>query len=67
LELLRDGSTNARTALDEWMADCDCLEYARRRAEEFARQARKRLELLPESPSRSVLELMTHFVLERRN
>lgn len=43
----------------------DALEYARDRAASFAHSARRRLELLPKSPARDILTLMTQFVVSR--
>src|SRR4051812_8923926 len=38
------------------------IDYARDRAASFASSARRRLDLLPQSPSRDILSLMTEFV-----
>lgn len=43
----------------------DALDYARDRASSFADSARRRLDLLPPSPSRDILSLMTDFVVSR--
>jgi octaprenyl-diphosphate synthase len=43
----------------------DAIEYTRDRASSFANSARRRLELLPKSPSRDILAMMTEFVVSR--
>jgi octaprenyl-diphosphate synthase len=43
----------------------DALDYARDRAATFADSARRRLDLLPKSPARDILTLMTQFVVSR--
>jgi octaprenyl-diphosphate synthase len=47
------------------LAEGGGLDYARRRAEELARQAREELTCLPPSPCRSVLEAVTERVVHR--
>jgi octaprenyl-diphosphate synthase len=56
-----------RAALGPCLAESDGLVYARRRAEEFADQARQELTCLPPSPSRSILEAMTEQVIHRNH
>lgn len=41
------------------------LEYAKQRAQEFAAQACRRLDCLPPSPSKEVLQMVTEFVVAR--
>jgi octaprenyl-diphosphate synthase len=43
----------------------DSLEYARWKADEFAREARRQLEPVRESPARQLLEDLTHFAARR--
>lgn len=41
------------------------LEYAKQRAQEFAAQSRARLDCLPESPAKFVLQMVADFVVQR--
>jgi octaprenyl-diphosphate synthase len=52
-------------ALTEYLTRYDTLDYARGRGQSFADRARQRLDLLPSSPSRDMLALMTEFVMSR--
>ncbi|MCE9546247.1 MAG: polyprenyl synthetase family protein [Planctomycetia bacterium] len=45
----------------------EAIDYARSRAAEFARRARRELETLPPSPAREILESLTQFVLMRQH
>jgi octaprenyl-diphosphate synthase len=54
-----------RAALRPCLAESDGLDYARRRAEEFAAEARRELDCLPSSPCRTILEAMTEQVVHR--
>jgi geranylgeranyl pyrophosphate synthase len=45
----------------------EAVDYARERALSFAGSARRRLEVLPKSPARDILKLMTDFVVSRSN
>jgi geranylgeranyl pyrophosphate synthase len=54
-----------REALRPCLEESDGLDYARRRAEDFAARARRELNALPPSPCRSVLEAMTEKVVHR--
>jgi len=51
----------------EIVAEAGGLDYARRRAEEYASRARARLRGLPESPAREALGRMLTYVVERRS
>jgi octaprenyl-diphosphate synthase len=66
LEILSREGNHRREALQPWFAQYDALGYARKRAEEYATQARNELAGLPESPAKLVLEGLTHFVVARR-
>lgn len=48
------------------VAECGGLDYARRRAQEFAERAERELEGLPTSPARETLRASLTYVLERR-
>ena len=50
----------------ERLAESGSLDYARRRAEDFARQAADRLAVLPASPARDVLAQICRFVVARQ-
>jgi octaprenyl-diphosphate synthase len=54
-------------ALRPCLAESDGLAYARERAEDYAARARRELNLLPPSPSRSILEAMTEKVVHRNH
>jgi octaprenyl-diphosphate synthase len=54
-------------ALRPCLAESDGLDYARQRAEDYAARARRELNLLPPSPSRSILEAMTEKVVHRNH
>jgi octaprenyl-diphosphate synthase len=62
--LLQPGN-HKREVLRPVLVESGALQYALRRAREFADRARKELEILPPSPSRAALEKLTHRVIER--
>jgi octaprenyl-diphosphate synthase len=64
-QTLHGPAEGRRDALRPLLAENGSLDYARRRAEEFAARARKELTCLPASPARSVLESMTDRVVHR--
>ncbi len=53
------------TTLQPYLDRYGGLEYARQRAQEFAAQAGRRLDCLPPSPSKEVLQMVTEFVVAR--
>lgn len=60
------GSDNhKRELLRPWLQKSGALDYARRRAEELAAQARGELACLPPSPCRSILEAVAERVVHR--
>jgi octaprenyl-diphosphate synthase len=64
LELLT-GDQRQPDLVAPYLERYDALDYARERAGCFADNARRRLDLLPQSPSRDILALMTEFVVSR--
>jgi octaprenyl-diphosphate synthase len=64
-QVLAGPGNHKREALRPLLDESDALGYARRRAEELARQARDELSCLPPSPSRAVLEAVTERVVHR--
>lgn len=64
-QILRSPGNHKRESLRPHLADSGALAYARRRAEEFASRARSRLDCLPPSEARDVLEKLTEQVVHR--
>jgi octaprenyl-diphosphate synthase len=64
-QVLASPGNHKRQALRPLLEEGDALGYARRRAEDLARQARAELACLPPSPCRSVLEAVTDRVVHR--
>jgi octaprenyl-diphosphate synthase len=64
-QILRSPGNHKREALHPYLADGEALAYARRRAVEFAEQARTELQCLPPSPGRAILEKLTERVVHR--
>jgi octaprenyl-diphosphate synthase len=64
-QLLSRPGNHKRESLRPYFADSDALDYARRRAEEFAAGARAELKCLPPSPYRNVLEVLGDRVVHR--
>jgi octaprenyl-diphosphate synthase len=62
-QILRSPENHRREALQPLLGDG--IDYARRRAEEFANQARQELTCLENSPSRALLENMADRVVHR--
>lgn len=64
-QILCSPGNHKREALRPYLAECDALTYANRRAEEFAARARAQLSCLPPSPCRAILETLTDRVVHR--
>jgi octaprenyl-diphosphate synthase len=64
-QILGSPDNHKREALRPWLIESGGLEYARRRAEELAAQARGELACLPPSVCRSILEALTERVVHR--
>jgi octaprenyl-diphosphate synthase len=64
-QILSSPDNHKREALRPCLIEGGGLEYARRRAEELAAQARGELSCLPPSPCRSILEALTERVVHR--
>ena len=64
-QILLAPGNHKREALRPCLAESDGLDYARRKAEEFAAQARRELACLPPSPCRAILEAVTDRVVHR--
>jgi octaprenyl-diphosphate synthase len=64
-QILAAPGDHKRELLRPCLAESDGLDYARRKAEEFAAKARKELACLPPSPSRAILEAVTDRVVHR--
>jgi octaprenyl-diphosphate synthase len=63
--ILNAPGNHKRELLRPCLAECDGLDYARRKAEEFAGKARKELACLPPSPCRAILESVADRVVHR--
>ncbi|MGI9037200.1 MAG: polyprenyl synthetase family protein [Pyrinomonadaceae bacterium] len=68
-QIMRDGNyeKNSRERLAAALNDGGMLEETREKAYEYARRAKKNLEVLPESRYRSALEEIPTFMIERSN
>jgi octaprenyl-diphosphate synthase len=64
-QILTSPANHKREALAPYLAESGALLYSRRRAEEFAAQARAELNGLPASPCRTILETLTERVVHR--
>ena len=64
-ERLQEPGGQSRKAVLKYLLASDALEYSRQRALEFASAARTSLAVLPDSPARQVLELLTEFSVQR--
>ncbi|HTU17414.1 MAG TPA: polyprenyl synthetase family protein [Gemmataceae bacterium] len=64
-QILSSTDNHKREALRLYLAESGALEYARRRAEELAAEARAELACLPPSTCRSILETLTARVVHR--
>lgn len=67
IDLLSGPDASHDGRLRELLDATDSFGYARRRAEDYAALARERLNLLPTSPARTVLERTTQFVVCREH
>lgn len=65
LEVLHDASPARHGALLPWLERFEAIDYARDRAQAFARQARDQLAGLPGSPVRETLSDIAEFVVAR--
>jgi octaprenyl-diphosphate synthase len=66
-QILSSPGNHKREACRPYLAESDALDYAARRAEEFAAEARAALDCLPSSQCRSILELLTDRVVHRNS
>lgn len=64
-QLLAAEGNHKREALRPLLAEAGSIHYARRRAEDLARQAREELACLPASAGRSALEAVTERIVHR--
>jgi octaprenyl-diphosphate synthase len=64
--LLQGGAGPRRQILEHLLKDGDALAYSRRKAVEYAEQARAELDCLAPSPAKAVLCKLTEFVVDRR-
>ena len=65
LNLLESGNGASRELLSPWFEQFDALTYAQNKASQYAELARQQLDGLPPSESRSILQLITEFVVLR--
>ncbi len=66
LDLLTDGpESKLLSEIGPWLQACDSISYAQSRAFGMADEAAKELHCLQDSPSRDVLALMCHLVVNR--
>jgi octaprenyl-diphosphate synthase len=66
-QILKSPGNHKRESCRPFLADSDALDYASKRALEFAAEARTALECLPPSQCRLVLELLTDRVVHRNS
>lgn len=64
-QILNSPGNHKREALAPLLGESDAIAYARRRAEEFASEARAELACLPPSECRTILESLTTLVIYR--
>ena len=64
-EVLRSPDVDRRDRVWAMLAETGAVDYARRRADEFARNARTALECLPHSECRTILEQLTDWSVRR--
>ncbi len=66
LTAILDGPVAARRSLlAPWFDRFNAIDYARDKAQEYATNARRELDLLRDSPAKTVLSQITHFVVAR--
>jgi octaprenyl-diphosphate synthase len=63
--ILSRPQNHKREVLRPYLVESGAIEYAGRRAEEFAEQARSELHCLPASECRAILEMLTDQVVHR--
>ena len=66
-DLLTEPDRRHRAVLRSLLTESDGLDYARRRAEDYAARARRELACLPPSPCRSVLGAIGERVVHRNS
>jgi octaprenyl-diphosphate synthase len=66
-QLLTAPGNHKREALRPYLDDGDALDYATRRARDFAARGRAELECLPPSPCRTILEALAERVVQRES
>lgn len=64
--LLTGAENHKRRALAPYLRASGALDYAQRRAQEFAEQARREIQQLPDSDAKRVLEAISDFAVSRR-
>lgn len=64
-DLLSRPSEDSRAELAALIERSDALEYTRGRALQFVNEARRNLQVLPESPARAILDEVTEFAVHR--
>lgn len=66
-QILNSPTNHKREALAPYLSANGALQYAGRRAQEFAQKARAELQCLPTSECRTILELLTDRVVDRNH
>jgi octaprenyl-diphosphate synthase len=66
-QILTSPGNHKREALQPYLLEQGALQYASRRAEEFAARARAELDCLPASECRTILERLTERVVHRKS
>ena len=66
-KVLTEPGVGQREALQACLLEAGSLDYARRRAEDLANRARKELQCVPPSPSRTILDTMAERVVHRNS
>jgi octaprenyl-diphosphate synthase len=64
-QLLNSPGNHKRESLRPYLVESGALDYARRRAEDFAARARRDLDCLPDSECKTILESLTERVVQR--
>ena len=63
--LLADAKPADRSTVRDLLDQSEALSYAWNQAEHYARKAAKALDILPDSPAKTVLRTLTHYVVGR--
>jgi len=63
--VLQGPAKNRRSGLAPWFEKYSALEYARKRARDYAEAAMSELDRLPDTPAKGVLQQITMFVVSR--